>query len=75
MPDPYGPDMGQEWIELYNDTFEPVDLTGWVLKDCGSQKWAINGKDLVIEPGGFLVLGANANTTTNDGPYSVFLFY
>ncbi len=28
---PYGSDTGFEWVELYNSTERPVDLTGWTL--------------------------------------------
>jgi hypothetical protein len=67
MPDPYGEDTGQEWFEVYNPTSSPVSLDGWVVRDCGSQKMTIAGADVVVPAGGYLVLGQNANATTNGG--------
>ncbi len=31
--DPSGPEPGAEWVELYNPTAQPVDLSGWSLGD------------------------------------------
>ena len=31
--DPEGLDAGKEWVELYNPTYHPVDLSGWTLGD------------------------------------------
>lgn len=58
-----------EWIELYNNGTNPVDLNGWVLTD---------GDTLTIELTG--VLGAGAcgvleRTDDNSAPGSAFLVY
>ena len=67
MPDPYGQDLGQEWIELHNPTNSAVDVNGWVVRDCGDQAFVLSGPNLTIGPGDYLVLGMNSNFTTNGG--------
>jgi hypothetical protein len=58
FPDPAAPltDAADEFIELYNPTDQPVNLSGYSIKtghDLGS-KYII--KDVTIAPGGFLAL-------------------
>ncbi|MGM0575667.1 MAG: lamin tail domain-containing protein [Myxococcota bacterium] len=67
MADPYGEDTAQEWIELHNPGPEPVDLNGWTLRDCAVQEQPLAGDGLVIEPGGFLVVGDQDNESLNGG--------
>jgi hypothetical protein len=65
MVDPYGEDAGQEWIELYNTTNSPIDVTGWTIRDCATQilPFAVGG--VTIPPKGYFVLGAVANPVLN----------
>ena len=42
-------------------------MTGWELRDCHQQAWPLTGSGLIIPSGGYLLLGANANPTTNGG--------
>lgn len=37
MANPVGPEPQQEWIELFNDGREEVDLAGWTIEDSGGQ--------------------------------------
>ena len=70
MKDPTAvPDNMGEWLELYNTTSRPINIEGWTLSDDGSNKHTLaNGKQLiVVPPGGYLVLGNNADPTTNGG--------
>lgn len=58
MPDPDGDEVKNEWIELYNNSDEAVDLNGWQLADLkGSiHKFTIfNIGGTIIEPRGYLV--------------------
>jgi hypothetical protein len=50
-----------DWIEIYNASSEPVDLTGWALSDDerDGPKWYFP-PDLVIEPHGYLLVWADA---------------
>lgn len=57
---PMGTDDGNEWIEVYNVTDAPIDLTGLVLHyaktdGSGAKEHAFEG--LTIEPGDWVVLG------------------
>lgn len=46
LPNPAGDDSGQEFVELYNETSSPVDLTGCTLK-VGNAQQVLSG---AIEP-------------------------
>ena len=72
-------DANGEWFEIYNPTEHQIDLSGWKIKDNGSDLHVIDpGSNLSIPAYGFLVLGINADTTANgnvemDYQYSNFL--
>jgi len=69
LVDPYGSDTGQEWIELHNPGQTEVSLDGWEIRDCGEQATQLLGPTVSIPAGGFLVIGMNANSSTNgDAP-------
>lgn len=61
LPDPEGPDTGQEWLELYNPGSAAVDLRGLLLyaaRADGSQERAYLFEDAVpVEPKDYVVLG------------------
>jgi len=59
-------DSSGEWLELYNPTTDPVNLRGWTLADLGSDRHTIP-IDLTIPPGAYLVLGRNAEISSNGG--------
>ncbi len=48
LPNPDGPDEGEEWLELYNASTKEVDLTGWFIDDEGPV--GIIGKEAYIFP-------------------------
>ena len=53
-----------DWIELYNNSSEAVDLAGWYLTDNPSNttKWQFPsdmGSELILEPGDFLIVFAS----------------
>ncbi|HPK41248.1 MAG TPA: lamin tail domain-containing protein, partial [Candidatus Cloacimonadota bacterium] len=37
MIDPVGADEGNEWIELYNNSLDPVSLHGWKIQSAGTR--------------------------------------
>ena len=43
LPNPEGPDPGNEWIKLKNDTASEVDLNGWTLRDEANHTVALSG--------------------------------
>lgn len=70
MVDPTAaPDPSGEWLELHNPTSVPINIEGWTLSDDGIDTHQINvsGTGLFIPPGGYLVLGFNADQATNGG--------
>jgi len=61
-------DNDGEWFELFNSGLTDIDINGWTFGDNGIDSQVINnGGSLVISSGGFLVLGRNADTSTNGG--------
>jgi uncharacterized protein (TIGR03382 family) len=62
LADPDGADAGQEWVELYNGSGGPVDLSGWALQ-AGTSTYgvvAVVPADRVLASGGFLLVGGDA---------------
>jgi uncharacterized repeat protein (TIGR01451 family) len=61
-------DAQGEWLELYNVGEQAANLAGCWLKDDGADAHQIEeGQPLVIEPGGYLVLGRNGALAENGG--------
>ena len=57
-----------EWFEVHNPTNHAIDLNGWTIKDAGSEHHRIsNGEPLRLPAGGYLVLGRNADSSSNGG--------
>lgn len=69
MKDPTAADDTKgEWIELYNNDVTDVDINGWKIKDDGSDSHVINnGGPLMIQAGGYLILGRNDTIAVNGG--------
>lgn len=67
MPDPWGPDSGREWIELHNPGSTAIDITGWQVRDCGDLAVTLQGGNLTIPAGGYLVLAQSTNFLSNGG--------
>jgi hypothetical protein len=55
-----------EWFEIHNVTTRTLDLKGLRVRDDGGSSFAIAGS-VLLQPGGFAVLGNNANPTLNGG--------
>jgi len=51
--------MEDEWIEIYNAGLEPVDITGWRLRDAVSDSSWRYGFEGVMEPGDVVVVYGN----------------
>jgi len=62
-----------EWIEIYNRGSESIDLKGWTLRDNSFDKHTID-QSLSIAPGGYVVLGNNADTATNGGYTANYMY-
>jgi len=61
-----GNDDGKEWFEIYNTSDSAIDLQDWTVTDEGSNAITIS-ESLVIESGGYLVLGEETDPTLNSG--------
>ncbi|MDP3794899.1 MAG: lamin tail domain-containing protein [bacterium] len=70
LPSPQGPDAEAEYIELYNPTALPIDLSNWYLDDGdgGSAPYVL-AQGTVIAPGTYLVFAAATTriALNNDG--------
>ena len=57
----------EDWVELYNPTASPVDLTGWYLSDKASNllKWQIPSG--TVPANGFMMVMASGRNTTAGG--------
>jgi len=60
-----GDELG-EWIEIYNNSDEVIDLQNWYIQDAGTDLHIIQ-ESLILSPEDFLVLGINADETVNGG--------
>ncbi len=62
-------DSQGEWIELHNTSAAAIDIEGWTLADLGSDQTQLDnaGAGIVVPPGGYLVLGREADSALNGG--------
>jgi parallel beta-helix repeat protein len=66
MADSSLPEPASEWFEIHNTTASDIDLTGWEVRDDGSDGFAIGGMSPVIIPAhGYLVLGRSSDPQAN----------
>ena len=57
-----------EWFEIFNAEPTDVNIDGWTISDNDTDSHVItNGGPLIIPAGGYLVLGNNADFSTNGG--------
>jgi hypothetical protein len=64
------PDVGGEWVELYNMGSLPVALNGLVFADSaasGRRPYNVFNTSAIIPSGGYFVLGGSSNTSTAAG--------
>ncbi len=64
-------DFVGEWFEVTNVTNDPIDLLGFTIRDTGGDSHVISSS-VVVFPFSYVVLGNNADVTTNGG---VFVSY
>jgi poly(U)-specific endoribonuclease len=75
LPNPEGTDEGQEWVELQNHTDEPIDLTGWELRDKLNRPQVLNGVIQLQEIQRFIVSRSGANTMQMTNRSGLILLY
>lgn len=66
LPDPNGTDTFGEWFELYNPGTTDIDLSGWSIGSFLTEAHTI-ATNVVVPAGKCIVLGNNADVTTNGG--------
>jgi len=57
----------KEWIELYNDTDSPIDLSGWMLLNKEGSKYSTTTLSGTIDPDDFLVAEDIVGSLNNSG--------
>jgi competence protein ComEC len=62
-----------EWLELHNLEQRPIDLRGWVIASEHDRGVTID-RSVVIAPGGFAIIGRDANRSINGGVDLAFVF-
>lgn len=62
-----GTDTKREWVEIYNDSPEPIDLTGWLFYD-GSYHRLMSDSVLTVPAGQYAVLASDAASFKIDYP-------
>lgn len=59
-------DSDGEWFEIYNTSDHPININNWIIRDNDSDEHLIQAANpVIIQAGEFLILGRNANETTN----------
>ena len=57
----------KEWIELYNDTDSPIDLSGWTLLNKEGSKFSTTTLFGIIDPDDFLIVEGIVGSLNNSG--------
>jgi len=63
-------DANGEWLEIYNAGTRAIDMQGYLVADSavsGPRPPHTIASSLVVQPGGYVVLGNTTNTTNNGG--------
>jgi hypothetical protein len=72
LANPFDPitDAAGEWFEVYNAGSFPVEMQGMLVADSaqsGRRPYHLIASSLIVQPGGYVVLGNSTNTTNNGG--------
>ncbi len=60
-----GSDTDKEWFEILNTTGSSIDMSGWTIRDDGTNAHTITS--LIIPANSYMVLGQSNDTSVNDG--------
>ena len=73
LPNPVGKDADGEWIELFNNSQETINLNGWQIKDASGKTFIF--KNQTINPGEYLVLDyKTTKISLNNNGETLFLY-
>lgn len=66
MSNPAGDDSGREWVELYNETDAPIDLTGMTVSIKGGSfiSTTLVGGGNILPAGGYAIIGSTVSGAT-----------
>ena len=71
LPNPVGPDKDGEYIKIFNDGGEAVNLAGWKISDVSKKSFTLNG---TLDPKQELVLfSAKTKISLNNNGETIFL--
>jgi len=72
LPNPVGPDTGNEWIKLANRGAETINLKDWALKDASGKTFVLSG---TLPPQGeFTLKNSQTKIILNNGTDTVSLY-
>jgi len=73
LPNPIGKDQEGEWIELFNNSDNAVNLSGWQIKDASGKTFTF--KNQIIAPYEYLVLDyKTTKISLNNDSETLFLY-
>ena len=73
FPNPVGKDADGEWIELFNNSQETINLNGWQIKDASGKTFIF--KNQTINPAEYLVLDyKTTKISLNNSDETLFLY-
>lgn len=67
-----GSPVNDEWVLVRNEGSEPVDLSGWTLRDSGNQGWFVFPGGSVLVPGDYRVVHTGKGQATKPNPRDVY---
>lgn len=81
MPDPIADESLNEWVELYNNGAQPVDLNGWSIGDNSDLDkiggGLYNGEGTIIPPKGYAIVTDDSTRVYNNfnvSPHAIKLY-
>lgn len=69
---PSGAPVNQEWVQVRNVGNDPVDISGWTLRDSGNQGWYVFPGGSYLTPGDYRVVHTGKGTPTKPNPRDVY---
>jgi|GEM_PF-4887305 len=73
LPNPDGADSQNEWLELFNQDNQEINLSQWKIKDLSGKSF--NLPDVILEPGQYLVLIGEELRVSLNNNYEKLMLY
>lgn len=67
-----GKPVNDEWVQVRNVGTEPVDISGWTLRDSGNQGWYVFPGGSYLTPGDYRVIHTGKGKATKPNPRDVY---